>query len=69
MSDLVDFLSLSNPFEQCSDNFPGQLCQPGGIYKDPTAWLYGARPPHNYSLKNDIDKLIILTYLDPKITL
>ena len=35
MSEMVKFLTLSNPLELCSDNFFGQLCQPEGINKDP----------------------------------
>ncbi len=51
MSDLEKLSSLSNLLELCSDHFPGQLCQPGDINKDPTVWLDGARPPPKY-IKN-----------------
>jgi hypothetical protein len=40
---LIKFLSLSNPSELCPGYFPGQLCWPMGINKDPTVWLDGAR--------------------------
>jgi hypothetical protein len=39
MSKLVEFLSLSNPLEICSDHFPGSLCQPGSINKDNSVLL------------------------------
>jgi hypothetical protein len=48
MSDLVKFLSLSNPLKLCSDHFSGQLCQPGCINKDPTLWQDEARQPLKY---------------------
>ncbi len=54
MSKLVEFSSLSNLLHLCSDHFPGQLCRPGGINKDPTIWLDGARPPPRYISKNNI---------------
>jgi hypothetical protein len=38
MSELAEFFGLSNQLELCSDYFPSQLCQPGGINKDPTVW-------------------------------
>jgi hypothetical protein len=53
-SELVEFLSLSNPMELCSNNFPSWFHRPGGINKDPTAWLVGARPPDTYIFKNNI---------------
>jgi hypothetical protein len=37
--------NLSNPLELCLEHFTNLLCQPGGISKDPTVWLDGARPP------------------------
>ncbi len=52
MSKLDEFLILPNPFELCPDHFPGRLCQPGGICKDPTVWLDGARPPPKYFFKD-----------------
>ncbi len=54
ISELVKFLSLSNPLELLSNNFPGLLHRPGGINIDPTAWLDGARPPDTYIFKNNI---------------
>jgi hypothetical protein len=47
----VKFSSLSNPLELCSDHFIGQRCQPGGINKDPTIWIDGARLPLKYIFK------------------
>jgi hypothetical protein len=44
MSELIKFLSLSNPWKLCSDYFLGRLCQSGVINKDPTVWLDGAKP-------------------------
>ncbi len=55
MSELVEFLSLSNPLELRSNNFPGLLHWPGGINKYPSAWLDGAtRPTYKYIFKNNI---------------
>ncbi len=54
MSKLDEFLNLPNPFELCSDHFPGRLCQPGGICKDPTVWLDVARPPPKYIFKDNM---------------
>jgi hypothetical protein len=51
MSELVKFLRQSNPLELCSDQFPTRLSQPGGINKDPTVLLDGARPLSRYSFK------------------
>ncbi len=51
MTELVEFLSLSNPLEVCLDHFTGQLSSSGCINKDPTVWLDGARPPPKYILK------------------
>ncbi len=45
MSELVKFLSLSNPLQLCSGYFPSRLCQPGCISKDPTVSVGLARPP------------------------
>jgi hypothetical protein len=45
MSELVNFLSLSNPLELLSDHFLCQITLLGGIYKDFSIWLDGARPP------------------------
>jgi hypothetical protein len=53
-SELVEFLSWSNPLELCSDHFPGWLCWPEGINEDPTVWPDGTRPPHKYVLKNNL---------------
>jgi hypothetical protein len=33
---MVEFLSLSNDSEPCSDHFTGWLCQSGGLNKDAT---------------------------------
>ncbi len=66
MSGLVDFLSLSNLFELCSDHFLGRLCQPRGIGKDPVVWVDGARPLQKYIFKkNEFDEFENLTNLDP----
>ncbi len=54
MSEFVEFLSLSNPSELCSENFPDWLCQPEDINKDQTVWLDGARPPPKYVFNNNI---------------
>ncbi len=65
VSELVKFLSLSNPLELCSDLFPRRLCRPVGISKDQTVWLDGARPPPRYVFKNnEFDKLKNLSNLD-----
>ncbi len=45
MSELVKFLSMSNPLELCSDQFSSRFHWAGGINKDPTVWLDGALPP------------------------
>jgi hypothetical protein len=55
MSELVEFLSLSNPLELCSDHFPNWLYQQGGIYKDPTVWIDGASPPQKHIFKNNMN--------------
>ncbi len=52
MSELLKFLSLSNPSDLCSDLFIAKLCRPGVINKDPTVWLNGARPHPKYVYKN-----------------
>ncbi len=39
--------------------FHSQLCQPGGLNKDPTVWLDGARPPP-IKFNCEFDKVIIL---------
>ncbi len=57
MFDLVEFSSLSNPFELCSDHFPGSHWKPGGINKDPTVWLEGAIPPPKYVFTNNISSM------------
>ncbi len=54
MPEFVKFLNLSNPSELCSDHFPGWLCWPGGINKDPTVWLDGARPPPEHIFKDQL---------------
>ncbi len=67
MHELVEFVSLSNPLELCSDHFHARLCQPAGIIKDPSVWLDGAGPPPKYIFKNNgFDKLIYSTNLDPR---
>jgi hypothetical protein len=50
---LVEFLSLSNPLELCSDHFLGWNSQPGGINKDPSIWLDVARQTPRYNFKNN----------------
>ncbi len=57
MFDLVEFSSLSNPFELGSDNFPSSHGKPGGINKEPTVWLEGAIPPPMYAFKNNISSM------------
>jgi len=54
MSELVKFLSLSNPLARWSDHFPDWLCHPGGINKNPSVWLDGVRPSPKYVFKNNI---------------
>ncbi len=54
MSELIKFLSLSNPLELCSHPFPSRLCRPGGINEDPTIWLDGTRPSPKYIFKNNM---------------
>jgi hypothetical protein len=56
MSELVRVSSLSNLLDLCSDHFPGWLCWPGGINKDLTVWLDGARrrPAPKYIYKNNM---------------
>jgi hypothetical protein len=51
LSELVEFFSLSIQFDLCPDHFPGQLCRLGGINKDPTVRLDGARPPLKHIFK------------------
>jgi len=43
MSQLVGLRVCCVSSELCSDHFPGQLCRPAGIIKDPPVWLDGAR--------------------------
>jgi len=65
MSELVKFLSLSNPLGLCSDHFSGQ---PEGINKDPTVWLDGAKPTLRYVFQNnfyEFDKLENFINSDP----
>ncbi len=45
---------MSNSLELCTYHFPGWLRWPGGINKDPTVWVDGARPPNKYVFKNNI---------------
>ncbi len=40
--------------ELCSNNFPARLCHQGGINKDPTVGLDGARPPPKNVFKNNM---------------
>jgi hypothetical protein len=54
MSEFDEFLSLSNPLEQCSDHFAAWLCQPVDINNDHSVWLDGARPPLKYILNNNM---------------
>ncbi len=54
MSNLVEFVSLSNPFDQCSDHFIDWLCRPRGINKYPTVWLDGDRLLPKNIFKNNI---------------
>jgi hypothetical protein len=54
MSELIEYLSLANPFELCSDHFPCLFFQPVGINKDPTVWPDGARPPPKNVFKNNM---------------
>ncbi len=52
-----------------SDDFPNRLCHPGGLIKDSSVWLNGARPPPNYQLSNymtkKFDKLCPMNFLFP----
>ena len=57
MSELVEFLNLSNLLELCLDQFPYWLCWLGGINKDPTVWLDGTRPPPKYAIKNNMGSM------------
>ncbi len=43
---------LSAKFVHGSDHFPVWLLQPGGINKDGTVLLHGARPQTEYIFKN-----------------
>jgi hypothetical protein len=54
MFEFVEFLSLSNPLELCSDHFSGWQSWPGGTNEDLTFWLDAARLPPKYVLKNNI---------------
>jgi hypothetical protein len=53
MSELVEYLSLSNPLDLCSHHFPARLCQPGGINKDHIVGIDGDGPPLVYVFKNN----------------
>ncbi len=65
MSELVEFSSLSNLLELCSDHFTTCLHWLGGINKDPTIWLDEARPPFKHVfISNMSDKLKNLTNSD-----
>ncbi len=57
ISELIKFLSLSNPLELCSDCFPSRLCQRGGISKDPTVRLNGASEILNYIFINSMSSV------------
>jgi hypothetical protein len=52
MSEVVEFLSLSNLLGQCSDHFHGRLFWPEGINKDPSVGLDGAVASPKYIFKN-----------------
>ncbi len=63
MHELVEFVSLSNPLELCSDHFHARLRQPAGIIKDPSVWLDGAGPPPKYIFKNNMG--LTNSYIQP----
>jgi hypothetical protein len=41
--------------ELCSDHFHCQFCQRGGLNKDPTVWLDGARITPNYHIHHFVN--------------
>ncbi len=51
MTELVEFLCLSNPSKLCSDPFPGKQSRPGDTIKEHTVWLDGVIPPSKYVFK------------------
>jgi hypothetical protein len=50
------FFSFSNPLELCSKHIPAGFAGQGGINKDCTIWLDGAKIPPKYTFKNNIRK-------------
>ncbi len=48
---------MDSDFKLFSDHFHRRLHWPGGLSKDPTVWLNGARPPLNVKLNEFLQNL------------